>query len=149
MTFTATLSTDIGKVRLELGDDTGGSGILPDGSNLTDEQIQIYLDREGDVMRSVAGICEMLATRWAQVADLAVGPRRESFSQVSKGYADRAQKLRDRYGEPEGIYSVSVVRADGYSNAVPSTETDISGTEYDPTLHLYRRGYSRSSYYRD
>jgi len=122
MTYTTTLSTDTGLVRLELGDDTLGAGVLPDGENLSDEQIAIYLTREGNVMRAVAGICEMLATRFAAVADLQVGPRRESYSQVSKAYATRAGQLRDLYGAPlvEDAGAVLVAplqRVDGYYEA--------------------------------
>lgn len=122
MTWTNTLSTDIGKVRLELGDDTFAAGVLPDGSNLSDEQVQVFLDREGSVMRAVAGICMMLSVRWGQVSDLSVGPRRESYSQVAKAYAERAAMLRDQYGAPlvddEGtVLSVAFARADGYATA--------------------------------
>ena len=92
-------------------------------------------------MRTVAGCCELLSTRWAQLADLQVGPRRESYSQVSAAYLKRAAELRDRYGDASGataeeatysgVFSVSVIRVDGYSNDVSSTELDTSGSEYD------------------
>ena len=145
MTFSTTLTTDIGKIRLELGDDTSGSGVLPSGDNLTDEQIQVILDREGSVMRTVAGICELLATRYAQLADLQVGPRKESYSQVSAAYLKRAADLRSRYGDATGtdaesyagIYSVPVVRVDGYSNDVTSTELDTTGSEYEAREGYY------------
>lgn len=122
MTYTTTLSTETGQVRLELGDDTLGAGVLPDGANLSDEQIAIYLTREGNVMRAVAGICEMLATRFASVADLQVGPRRESYSQISKSYAERASGLRDLYGAPlvedaGAVLTASLQRVDGYYDA--------------------------------
>lgn len=122
MSITTSLTTEIGQVRLELGDDNAAAGVLPDGSNLSDEQVTLYLAREGSVMRAVAGICEMLATRWAAVADLHVGPRRESYSQISKQYAARAATLRERYGDSEawldGLLSVPVRREDGYGAAV-------------------------------
>lgn len=122
MTYTTTLSTETGQVRLELGDDTLGAGVLPDGANLSDEQIAVYLTREGNVMRAVAGICEMLATRFAAVADLQVGPRRESYSQISKSYAERAAGLRDLYGAPlvedaGAVLTASLQRVDGYYDA--------------------------------
>jgi len=121
MTIETSLTTEIGQVRLELGDDSEVQGVLPNGDNLSDDQITLYLEREGSVMRAVAGICEMLATRWASVADLAVGPRRESYSQIAKQYAARAVQLRDRYGESgswlDGFISVPVARSDGYSAA--------------------------------
>lgn len=121
MTIETSLTTEIGQVRLELGDDNTAQGVLPDGSNLSDDQVQLYLTREGSVMRAVAGICEMLATRWAAVADLQVGPRRESYSQIAKQYAARADQLRDRYGTGElgslmdGFVAVPVERVDGYT----------------------------------
>lgn len=141
MTFTTALTTDIGKIRLELGDDTASAGVLPTGANLTDEQLQVILDREGSVMRTVAGVCELLSTRWAQLADLQVGPRRESYSQVSAAYLKRAAELRDRYGDASGataeeatysgVFSVSVIRTDGYSDDLSSTEADPIGWEYE------------------
>lgn len=121
MAIETSLTTEIGQVRLELGDDNTAQGVLPNGDNLSDDQITLYLEREGSVMRAVAGICEMLATRWAAVADLQVGPRRESYSQIAKQYAARAAQLRDRYGEAgswlDGFMSVPTARADGYSEA--------------------------------
>lgn len=130
MTWTSDITTDIGLIRMEMGDDTLGTGVLPDGSNLSDEQLQIYLDREGTVMRAVAGICEMLATRWSAMADLQVGPRRESLSQVSAMYARRAESLRERYGEPDDAsgataWSVGWAREDGYADAYTTAEYSL------------------------
>jgi hypothetical protein len=152
MTFSIALTTDIGKIRLELGDDTAGAGVLPTGNNLTDEQLQVVLNREGSVMRTVAGVCELLSTRWAQLADLQVGPRRESYSQVSAAYLKRAAELRDRYGDASGtdaeqatysgVFSVSVIRADGYSENLPSTESDLIGSEYSGRVRRYPYAYS-------
>lgn len=118
MSFTTSLSTDIGLVRMELGDDVFGSGVLPNGSNLSDDQVQALLTREGSMMRAVAGACELLATRYAGLADLAVGPRRESLSQIGAAYSQRAESLRVRFGEPASsaaVWSVGVTRVDGYS----------------------------------
>ena len=115
MSFTYDLNTEVGKVRLEIGDVTTGRGILPDGSNISDEEVQVYLEREGSVMRAVAGACEMLATRYAALADVDVGPRSESLSQISKAYRERAKELRQHYGGGSAAFAASVNRTDGNS----------------------------------
>lgn len=118
MSFTTSLSTDIGKVRLELGDDLVDAGVLPDGSNLTDEQIQYYLDAEGSVMRAAAGICEMLARRFSGLVDITVGPRHESFSQLCQNYRIRAEELRKQFGGAGGgAFSFQPVKGDRYTTA--------------------------------
>ncbi len=95
MSFTYSLTTDIGKLRLALGDTTDGSGVRPDGSNLEDEELDVFLALEGDdVDLATARACEVLATQWAHVADLTVGPRRESLSQIAARYQERAKALR-------------------------------------------------------
>ena len=74
----------ISKVRLEIGDTVSGVGVKPDGSNISDEEITVWLDDEDNsVMKVVARACDALARMWALVADTTVGPRRESFSQIS------------------------------------------------------------------
>lgn len=121
--FTYDTATDIGKVRLEIGDDAYSAGVKPDGTNFSDEEIQVYIDREGSVMRAVAGLCEALANRWAVVADISVGPRRESLSQVSQGYRDRSQSLRLQYGGAgQGVVSVQPNRVDGFSEYAEGEE---------------------------
>lgn len=114
MTFTYVLATDVGKVRLEISDtsSTTGAGVKPDGTNLTDEEIQIWLTREGTVMSAAAAACEALARAWARVADVGVGPRRESLGQVATAWANQAKTLRQQYS---GGFSASLDRTDGYS----------------------------------
>lgn len=116
MSFTYDPATDIGKVRFELGDDAAGQGVKPDGSNFTDEEIQAVLTREHSVMRAVAGICETLATRYTQLCDISVGPRRESLSQIRDGYRARAADLRRVHGGAGNrAFSISPNREDGYA----------------------------------
>lgn len=97
MTFTYDLTAtgdnlNISKVRLEIGDTVEDSGVLPDGANLDDTEIQLYLDATSDdIGQTVSAICNMLARRWATVVDVAVGPRRESLSKVSEQWAARAK----------------------------------------------------------
>lgn len=94
MTFTYTLATDIGKLRLKLGDRTSGSGPRPDGTNLTDEELQVLLTEGGSVDAALVLACETLANEWSSVSDLAVGSVRESASQAAKAWAARATELR-------------------------------------------------------
>lgn len=116
MSFSYDITNDIGKVRFELGDDTAGQGLKPDGSNFSDEEIQAVLNREHSVMRAVAGLCETLATRYTQLCDISVGPRRESLSQIRDGYRARAADLRKKYGGAgSGAFSISPNREDGYA----------------------------------
>lgn len=144
MTFSTTLSTDIGKVRLELGDDVSGSGILPTGANLTDEQIQVYLDRNSDVsnvtliMRTVADICEALATRYAPLTNISVGSRREDLAKISEQYASRAKELRDKYGGSSDVVSVGWLRTDGYSDDIATDKVTATGAEYEGSFVYVR-----------
>lgn len=95
MTFTYNLSGTgdtlaIARVRLRLRDVTEDSGVLPDGSNLSDEELlQLLDDNSDDVMATAAAAAEVVAAAWANAADITVGPRREALSQV----AERWQKL--------------------------------------------------------
>lgn len=115
MTFTYDVSTDIGKVRFELGDTVSGSGVRADGTNISDEEIQMLLTREGsEIMQAVAGACEMLARDWARVANLSVGPRSEQFGQISAQWAARSNEIRGTYGGYTA-FSIGVDRTDGYS----------------------------------
>lgn len=123
MTFSYDIATQVGQVRLEIGDSTYGTGILPDGTNLSDEEIQFYLTREGGVGAAVAGVCEMLSIRFSNLADIAIGPRRESMSQIAKAYSDRAKALRIQYGGSTGrAFSTSPVRTDGFADAAAAEE---------------------------
>jgi hypothetical protein len=100
MAFTYDLTTDTGKVRLELGDTTGDGrgGVRPDGQNLQDEEIAVWLSREGGVMRAVAAACEALSRQWSIIADTSSGPLSESAGAVAGKWAERARGLRDAYG---------------------------------------------------
>lgn len=122
MAFTTDLTTALGQVRFQLGDRVEGAGILPDGSNLSDEEIQLALDENDDqVMLSTAWLCDALAIRWSTYVDTQVGPMKESLSQVSKGYETRAESLREKYGGAGG-FSIEMDKEDGYSIEADSLE---------------------------
>lgn len=109
----------ISKVRMELGDNVAGSGVLPDGSNLSNEEIASKLsDLDSNVTATVAALAGLLARRWANHADVQVGPRRESLSQVSKQWAELASELSNAgLGGAWVSFSVGTQTGDGYAEA--------------------------------
>ena len=122
MSFSYDTTTDIGKVRFAIGDVTSGAGIKPDGTNLSDEEIQLLVTREGSWGAAAAACCETLAVWYARVVTIAVGPRREDLGAIRQAYTDLAARLRLQYGGG-GVahgFSAGVVRVDGYSQDVAS-----------------------------
>lgn len=110
MAFTNDLSTTIGKFRLLIGDNRENQGIMPDGSNFTDEELQAVLDMvDDDLAAAVAQATAILAKKWSVVSDTQVGPRKESLSQVAKAFERQA-------ASQDGIsFSVGFNRDDGYA----------------------------------
>jgi hypothetical protein len=115
VSYTYDLDTDVGLVRLELDDTTQGAGVKPDGSNFSDEELQVLLDREESVMRAAAAACEILARAWSRMASLSLGSRSEQVGQVAEQWKQRGQELRGQYGGASGAFSVELDREDGYS----------------------------------
>lgn len=119
MSITTDLTTNIGKVRLEIGDNDSGNGrgVKPDGTNLTDEQVQYFLDVEGTVGRATAHACEALARAWTKMANSTRSNRRDEWADVAKGWREMAAGLRLQFGGgiPLGAMSAPFVRVDGYS----------------------------------
>lgn len=116
MTFSYSLANDIGMVRFELGDTTSGSGVRADGSNLSDEEIQLLLTREGSVFGAAAGACEMLARDWAKVSNISIGSRSEGLSKVSAEWSARAVELRNSIGGNFAVFAIGAKREDGFSD---------------------------------
>jgi hypothetical protein len=120
MTFTYAINNDIGKIRLYTGDVTEGAGVRVDGSNFSDEELTLLLTQEdSDWHRAVAAVCEVLSIEWARIADVTVGPRKETLSGVSKRYGAMASSFRSQFGGggANTAFAVGLVREDGYSEA--------------------------------
>lgn len=102
MTTTYSLATDIGKVRLEVGDwdFSGGKGVRPGGLSLSDEEIQVWLTAEtgtdDPVLRAAIRACEAMAAEWAKTHDATDGPRSESWSQSQAAWQKKADAVRMR-----------------------------------------------------
>jgi len=104
MTFTynGDGATDLDKIRFKIGDTVEDAGVLPgagSATNFTDEEIGWILTDEGSINRTIAGLYEALATRWANYVDTQVGSRDEKLSQKAKMYKALADKWRDEYGQ--------------------------------------------------
>ena len=108
MPVTTSLTTQIGQVRLELGDTNTatGQGVKPDGTNLTDAEIQVWLtratgmtsDTTQQVLLATMYACQALARHWSRAADIALPTRKESLSQVAAGWAKRAKEIGAEVG---------------------------------------------------
>src|SRR5678815_1371987 len=123
MAFTYALgSSDPGtlalsRVRLELGDQVEGNGVLPSGANLQDEEISFYLTLNADdISVTVASLAGVLSRQWAVVADVQVGPRKETSSQVSLRWATIAGDQATADSLDGGSSFVTTLgRVDGYT----------------------------------
>lgn len=86
---------NISKVRLEIGDTVHGAGVRPDASNLSDEEIALWLSEESDDIKlASARACEALASAWSVVADEKIGPRTMNFGEIASKFEKRAIALR-------------------------------------------------------
>lgn len=128
MTFTyaGTLANDLDKVRFYIQDTVENSGPKPSDGNFTDEELSGLVSAEGTWQRAVAAGYEVLAAVWARFADLTVGPRKEAFSQIAERYAALAKEWRAKHGAAMRARVAGIIRVDGYSDDVPSDETDAS-----------------------
>lgn len=135
MTFTYDLTEAdadlllISKVRLELGDTVSGSGVRPINANLSDEEIQSWLDEESDdIMRTVGRAALALSNMWASAAvSETVGSHSISYGKISELWAKRAQSISVEVGGIAGfggLQSSALRKVDGYSenNSAPSSE---------------------------
>jgi hypothetical protein len=132
MSFTYNLASPdanivlISKVRLELGDNVANSGVRPDGSNLTDEEIQVWLtDESNDISQTVARAAAALANVWTNVANITVGPRREELGSVAKAWADRAREAGPAVGANYAVKVLPVDQTQDPYRVRPESETGI------------------------
>jgi hypothetical protein len=115
MFYSDDLNTPIGKVRFYLGD-IQGSGVLPNGANFSDEEIQLVLDTGNSVFTAVVALCGLCATRWANA------PQSFSADGLSVNHGDRAARWRKsvedfsiQFGISNGIGTIGLTRADAFS----------------------------------
>lgn len=107
----------ISQVRLEIGDTVNGTGIKPDGSNLTDAEIGVWLSRTGDsVLGAAAAACQALSRMFAGRVDIENLGARRSNAQAAKAWAERAKELTQQAGTiGTPGFAIGAGRNDGYA----------------------------------
>ena len=105
MSFTYSLSTDLGKVRLAIGDTVSGSGPRPSGANYSDAEINVYLTpviAAGYTYgRAVAQLFRLLAGEWAGKASVSIGDYSVQYASVADNYRKAAaewERMTDASG---------------------------------------------------
>lgn len=95
MAITTDLNSPIGQIRLLIGDTVENVGVKPDGSNLTDAEIEYFYQREGmEVTRAAALACETLAALWTTHPDFEADGLRLNRGMVAKGWLQSALRFR-------------------------------------------------------
>ena len=105
MAFTYSLSTDLGKVRLAIGDTVSGSGPRPSGANYSDAEINVFLRpviAAGYTYgRAVAQLFRLLAGEWAGKASVSIGDYSVQYAAVADNYrkaANEWERMTDASG---------------------------------------------------
>lgn len=105
MSFTYSLSTDLGKVRLAIGDTVSGSGPRPSGANYSDAEINVFLTpviAAGCTYgRAVAQLFRVLAGEWAGKASVSIGDYSVQYAAVADNYRKAAaewERMTDATG---------------------------------------------------
>ena len=130
-TFDSALATLLSQVRLELGDTVSGAGVGPDGANLDDASITLWLTQENsNVMRAVARACLALSRYWSNIASTSSPDYSEQSGKIAKEWSDRGDSIIKLYGGVSRIGGLRVSqmgRNDGYSVNNPHGHNEYSG----------------------
>jgi hypothetical protein len=103
MTFSYDLTTNVGKVRLNIPDTAAADAIF------TDEEIQAFLDQEmSNIFFASADACDVLATNQVYLLKVKTsGDLQVDGAQVSAELRARATALRERGKQVNGSSTVS------------------------------------------
>jgi hypothetical protein len=109
MSFSYDLTTTVGQMRLELGDNSLEAGILPDGANFTDAELAYFYEAEGEFWPAVARAFDAAAARWGMYpTQISMGPESQSLP-AAAFYSQKAQDIRTKQRRPS---SVTLTKAD-------------------------------------
>lgn len=106
MAYSYSLSTDIGKVRLEIQDTTEATAIF------SNEEIQVFLDDEGSVLGAAARACEVISRKYSHDFNWTADGDTVDRQTRAKQWAELGAALRKRKGS--GIVSRQTVNVDAY-----------------------------------
>lgn len=130
-TFDPTLATTLSQVRLELGDTVASAGVGPDGANLSDEALTLWLTQEsGNVMRATARACYALARAWSIVSSTSSPDYSEQSGDIAKKWADQGDSIVKLYGslaKVGGLRVAQMGRNDGYAKYNPNGYNEYTG----------------------
>lgn len=126
MTFAYDLTTDRGKVRLNLGDTQENAGPRPDKRNFSDAEIDYLLSAESSVIVAATAFgFEILASEWASFA---ISEREGEAQYDAKGMADVYSGLANDWrskpggGDSSNTLSGGVITLD-FMEKIPESET--------------------------
>lgn len=120
MTFTyssTSITTDLAKVRLEIGDTDSTDPLF------TDEEIAVFLAAEVTVLKAAARACEVQSRKYARDFNWDADGDKVDRTSRAKHYADLAVALRRRAGGT--VQSRPTIRQDGNQpTGLERTHTD-------------------------
>lgn len=110
----APITTDLDKIRLEVGDTD------PARQLLTDDELNYFLSEHDTALLAAAAACDSLATRFARDYDVkwqgaGMSARGEySRSQMAAAFAERAKDLRQR-ADDQADFDIAPMGVDTFS----------------------------------
>ncbi len=125
MTFTYSVTTALGKLRMSIGDTVASSGPRPGSgtaTNFTDEELNELITVEGTWQKAVAGVCEILGNAWAIAVTFSADGLSVSRSDIARAWQAQAATWRKKYGGGYRSGGNAVTRADGFSDDVTNVE---------------------------
>lgn len=127
-TYSSTsLATDLAKVRLLVGDtDTNDQQV-------TDEEVQVYLDNAASVYYAAANTCEALAGKYLRRVDKSIGRASLSASQRAKAYREQAASLRAQAAIVSGITP--------YAGGISASDKDSIEEDTDRVSPFFARAW--------
>jgi len=130
MTFTyseTSLSTDLAKVRLAIGDTVSGAGVKPAGGNFSDEELAIFITGATTWRTAVPGVLRTLANQYAAAAKITQVPdEREDLTRTAAELRAQAQEWADGLTAAgteslPGSVTVGTIDYTGFTYEVSST----------------------------
>jgi len=103
MTFTydPSLSTDLAKVRAAIGDtsDAANAGVKPDGTNFSDDELNLYINTAGSWQKAVPMVLRVLANMYAAKArSVRIGDYAEDLRQTAANLRAQAEEWEKGVG---------------------------------------------------
>jgi hypothetical protein len=132
------ITTNLDKVRLEIGDTEATSYLL------SDDEINYFLTEESqNVLRAAFRACDALARKFARAYDFETDGQKFHRSQAFEAFSKAADALRKRAGISEfgntnsGAGTIKTTRIDGYSDGDQPTNEDVLTTSSNPRRRYY------------